>query len=201
MRIVRMQCSVRSLNVAALEECAIAHRVNGMSIAPVLMRRNSEGALGVFHAAFFGLCMTLCPVAWAQDQRQVEEGAESAYQMAQTFAECAGYWDWWSAVEEVSGNTASSENAHNIGNGTRLAAGYMLSMRHRLVSPNEAPRAYGAWDSFIEPIAEATFTRMSALLEQEDGDGIAATARDCVAAGEAVSTIVEQIRRDTLDAR
>lgn len=146
----------------------------------------------------FAIICAFPPVARAQSQAEIDQGARDAYEMARGFSECVGYWAFWAEVEEALGNTASAENARGIGRGARLSAGYMLSMRHRLEQPQESPRTYGSWDSYIDSVASVTATRMMASLEQNDTGTIRGQATICTALGETAQEIVEQIRFETL---
>lgn len=132
----------------------------------------------------------------AQTQAEIDASARSAYELARSFSECAGFWDFMSAAEQASGNPASAQNAHNIGNGARISAGYILSVRHRLQRPDEPPRTYGSWDDFIEPLAEVTTTRMTAALERGDSDELRRQASFCAAMGEQAEQIVSDIRAE-----
>lgn len=134
--------------------------------------------------------------AHAQSSEEVRDAAEDAYNIAHSLAECAGFWDFMSAVERASGNPASAQNAHNVGNGARLSAGYMLSMRHRLQHPEAAPRAYGSWNDLIEPLAEVTSTRLLAAVEREDMEEVRQQAVVCSAMGETAQEIVDRIRAE-----
>jgi hypothetical protein len=134
--------------------------------------------------------------AAAQTQAEIDAGARDAYELARSFSECAGFWDFMSAMELAAGNTASAENANNIGNGARLSAGYVLSIRHRLQRPSESPRAYGSWNDFIEPLAEVTSTRMIAALERGDTSEVEHQAVICRAMGEQANEIVNDIRSE-----
>jgi hypothetical protein len=138
----------------------------------------------------------VCP-AWAQTQAEVDASAHSGYELARSFSECAGFWDFLSAAEEASGNPASAQNAHNVGNGARLSAGYVLSVRHRLQRPSEPPRAYGSWNDFIEPLAEVTATRMMAALERGDVAEVEEQAITCRAMSETSQGIVDRMRSET----
>ncbi len=150
--------------------------------------------------AFAGVIAPVISAA-AQTQAEIEASARDAYEMANTLSACAGFWDWWSEVEGALGNTATAQNAHNVSNGARLSAGYMLSMRHQLLEPDAPPRRYGSWDGFIEGLAEVTATRMSAALEQSDSASIEEQALTCRGAAEASQAIVDQIRAESLGNR
>lgn len=140
-------------------------------------------------------CILTAPAA-AQTDAEIEGSARGAYDLARSFARCAGFWDFMHDVEQMTGNPASAQNAHNIGNGARLSAGYMLSMRHRLQRPTEPPRAYGSWDEFIEPLAEVTATEMMAAVERSDTSMVEQQAVTCRALGETAQEIVEQMRAE-----
>lgn len=145
-------------------------------------------------AALVGVLLTT--PATAQTQAEIEDSAQGAYEMAASFSRCAGFWNFMSHVEQATGNPASAQNAHNIGNGARLSAGYMLSMRHRLQRPDEPPRAYGSWNDFIEPLAEVTATQMMAALERNDTSTVEQQAVTCRAMGEASQDIIDQMRAE-----
>lgn len=132
----------------------------------------------------------------AQTQAETEAAARDGYELARSFSECAGFWDFMSTVDQATGNPASAQNAHNIANGARLSAGYVLSIRHRLLRPDEQPRAYGSWDDFIEPLAEVTATRMMAALERNDSSELQEQAIFCRAMAEQSDDIVNQMRAE-----
>jgi hypothetical protein len=137
--------------------------------------------------------------ALAQD-RTVEDVSQRAYELASDHARCAGYWDWWSDLEDALGRPASAEYARNLGNGARLTAGYLLSMRHTVMSPAATPRTYGSWDQFIEPLAEVTATTMQANLESGNSDVLAEQMRFCGALSESSQPIIDDIRQQMTDA-
>jgi hypothetical protein len=129
-------------------------------------------------------------------QTDAERDGSDAFELARTFAQCAGFWDFLSAAEQSLGNTASAQHAHNVSNGARISAGYMMSIRHRLEQPEQPPRAYGSWNDFIEPQAETMATSMWAALEREDTATVEAQAVLCRGMSEASETIVNEIRAE-----
>lgn len=147
-------------------------------------------------AASFLAYASLASAGAAQTRAEIEETSRDAYELAHNFAECAGFWDFMAVAENAAGNPGSSANAHNVGNGARLSAGYLLSVRHRIENPDAAPRAYGSWDDFIEPIAEVTSTRMVAYLEQGASSEIERQASVCAALGQTSQDIIEEMRAE-----
>lgn len=147
--------------------------------------------------AMIGALLLLSPIsARAQTPAEIDAGARDAYELARAFSECAGFWDFMSVAEQASGNIASAQNAHNVGNGARISAGYVLSVRHQLQRPSELPRAYGSWDEFIEPLAEVTTTRMMAAIERGDNRELLVQAEICRAMGEQADEIVSRLREE-----
>ncbi|MFZ4120282.1 MAG: hypothetical protein ACOYKM_01345 [Caulobacterales bacterium] len=138
----------------------------------------------------------LASPAAAQTEAEIEDSAQGAFEMARSFSRCAGFWDFMSHAEQATGNPASAQHAHNIGNGARISAGYMLSMRHRIQRPDEPPRAYGSWDEFIEPLAEVTATEMMAAIERNDNATLEQRAVTCRAMGEVAQEIIDRVRAE-----
>jgi hypothetical protein len=149
------------------------------------MRRLAALALFLVPLSIFA-----APVEKQDDSISWEESVE----MANQFSHCAGFWDFMAETSTAEGKPKQGEFFHTYANGARTAAGYVLSLAYALAHPGEPGRAYGSWGAMIDGRAEAEKIRMGALMEADDGDGLAATGELCKGLLPAQEAAVQAIR-------
>lgn len=118
---------------------------------------------------------------------------EKAEEVARTFANCAGLWDFLSAVELADDKPATAEQLKNTGNGAQMAALYWLAAAHALGGGE--PRPYGDWLPMVTPHRESSAVQIAALVEQGASSEISQQAELCTALVEEQDRILTDIRR------
>ena len=117
-----------------------------------------------------------------------------AYKMANTFADCAGVWDWVSAVEAANDRPASAKQAKQTAEGAHFAAMWLASNAYHSENP-EARKPYGAFKGMFEGKREASYTGMMAMLERGDQDGLMQRITICTALLEAQEEMINDVRK------
>lgn len=119
---------------------------------------------------------------------------KDAQDMAKTYADCAGIWDWHSELNKSDGRNAVAEQLRNTGNGAEFAAMWILASHHG-IEMKEVTR-YGTWKEMTRPIRESGALRMKGLAELDDQEGIKAAFDLCVALVDGQERVLTEARRD-----
>lgn len=113
---------------------------------------------------------------------------------ANTFANCAGLWDFHAELMESEGKPATAQQMHNMGNGAETAALWLYASAHSL-DGGEATR-YGSWKDLVHPKREANKLRLQALVENEEYQVIQDEAATCLEMAEEQENILQLMRTD-----
>lgn len=120
----------------------------------------------------------------------------NARESANTYADCAGWWDFMSQWQAEKNNPASAEQLRNLGNGAQTAALWIYGQAHSLESTKRV--TYGTWLPVVQPRREGALLRLKALSEQDDVEAIKETGRVCTALLEGQQKAIDAIRADTV---
>src|SRR5690554_43130 len=124
-----------------------------------------------------------------------DDGAvEDASRMANTFADCAGVWDWVSAAELANERRASAKQAKQTAHGAHFAAMWLASHAYHIENP-EQRKPYGAFKAMFEGRREASYTGMMAMLERGDQEGLVQRVSACSALLEAQEGMINDVRK------
>lgn len=113
---------------------------------------------------------------------------------ANTFANCAGLWDFHADLMESEGKPATAQQMHNMGNGAETAAMWLYASAHSL--DGGGATRYGSWKDLVHPKREANKLRLQALVENEEFQVIQAEAATCLEMAEEQESILQLMRAD-----
>ena len=122
--------------------------------------------------------------------------AAEATEVANSYADCAGWWDFMSAMENAAGRSSSAEQFKNMGNGAQTAALWLHAQAYALTA--KKPARYGAWLPIVAPRRAAAFTRAGALVEHSDIGFVRTEGERCQALLEGQQHALDEIRRDAV---
>lgn len=114
---------------------------------------------------------------------------------ANLLGDCSGFYEFMSEV--FADQPATSKQMHEMANGARMSAAYLLSVEYAV--SHEKPKAIGEFSQYPEGRGDTNKTRMQALLEQNDLDGIKAEQKRCLDAAPMQNDIVQKIRDNAVD--
>jgi hypothetical protein len=114
---------------------------------------------------------------------------------ANLLGDCSGFYEFMSEV--FADKPATSKQMHELANGARMSAAYLLSVEYAV--SHEKPKAIGEFSHYPQGRGDTNKTRMQALLEQKDLDGIKAEQKRCLDAAPMQNDIVQKIRDNAVD--
>lgn len=132
----------------------------------------------------------------APASEEVTAAIAEATEAADTFADCAGWWDFMSTWEMKAGRSASAEQFRNMGNGAQAAALWLHAQAYALTATK--PARYSAWLPMVAPRRSAAATRAAAMAEHGDIDFARAEGERCRAMLGAQQHAIDDIRRDAV---
>lgn len=124
-----------------------------------------------------------------------EDDRASSVETANQFADCSGFWIWMSD-SFIERKPETAKYLRMLANGAKSSALYVLALQYSLDHPKGPPRTYGSFAVAIEGRIESTVTRMRALEEMEDFEGIKKMTDICQAILPAQEQAVQQMRND-----
>lgn len=102
-----------------------------------------------------------------------------AVEIANTFAECSGYYRYLEDIYSAEGKTASAEHMGNLANGAKSTALYHLAMEWTIDHPNDR-RTYASFAPMVDGRIDAALVRFKALAENDDFEALVTQGKFCV---------------------
>lgn len=125
---------------------------------------------------------------------QPEMSDAEARSIAKEYARCVAVWDWSSTLMSAGGKHAAAEHLHNMGNGARTAAYWVLSAAHSLNHAGEPAKRLGDWEPYVTPIVDAELAWLRA--QTELGVSLKQDVDRCAELSKGQSTVIDILRSD-----
>ena len=129
-------------------------------------------------------------------QEEIAAVTAEAAEVANSYADCAGFWDFMSSTERAAGRPASAEQFKNMGNGAQTAALWLHGQAYSFTATR--PARYGAWLPMVAPRREGAAIRVAAMVEHGNTEFIRSEARRCEALLEGQQRAIDDIRKDSV---
>jgi hypothetical protein len=127
---------------------------------------------------------------------EIAAAVAEATEAANSYADCAGWWDFMSAIEGAAERPASAEQLRNVANGAQTAALWLHAQAYALTA--KKPARYGTWLPLVAPRRAAASTRAAAMVEQGDVEFMRAEGKRCQAMLEGQQHAIDEIRKDSV---
>lgn len=109
--------------------------------------------------------------------------------------DCSGFFEFMSSLYKGD-QPATSEQMHQLANGALMASSYLLYLEHQ--ASGQKPKKLGEFSHYPQGRADTNKTRLAALLEQKDLDGIKAEQKRCLAAMPMQNELVQAMRDESV---
>lgn len=129
-------------------------------------------------------------------QEEIAAFTAEAAEAANSYADCAGFWDFMSSTERTAGRPASAEQFKNMGNGAQTAALWLHGQAYSFTATK--PARYGDWLPMVAPRREGAAIRAAAMVEHGKTDFLRSEARRCEALLEGQQHAIDDIRKDSV---
>lgn len=146
----------------------------------------------MLRALALGLVALHSMAGFASEQDKISD--EEARSIAREYARCVAVWDWSSALMRAGGKHATAEHLHNMGNGARTAAYWILSAAHSLNHADESAKRLGDWEQYVTPIVDAELTRLRAQTELDVS--FESDIERCTELSKGQATVIDMLRSD-----
>lgn len=123
------------------------------------------------------LIALVCCLAAAPAQADKSSHAD-AVEIANTFADCAGFYRFMADRASREGKPAVAENMGNYANGAKSTALYHLAMEWTVSHPKQ-PRTYASFAPMVDGRSDAALVRFKAMEELEDYQSLATQGSFC----------------------
>lgn len=141
----------------------------------------------------FAAALASGPVVTDEDRATIEQATRTA----DTFAYCAGVWDFFAAAEAAGDRPASAEQFRNMGNGAQTAALWTHAKAH--LASGGKPARYGAWLPLVTPKRQAANLQLHAALEHGDVERAKREGETCRGMLESQQMAIDYLRQDQVD--
>ncbi|HDS1038165.1 TPA: hypothetical protein QDZ42_001362 [Stenotrophomonas maltophilia] len=129
-------------------------------------------------------------------QEDIAAITAEAAEVANIYADCAGFWDFMSSTERTAGRPASAEQLKNMGNGAQTAALWLHGQAYSFTATK--PARYGDWLPMVAPRREGAAIKIAAMAEHGKTELIRSEARRCEALLEGQQRAIDDIRKDSV---
>lgn len=147
------------------------------------------------------LCWVLavCAIpAYAADEQEDLTEPEKTFVTSSVnlLGDCGGFFEFMSDIFKDGKQPATSQHMHEMANGARMAAAYLLYVEHN--ARGGKPKRLGDFMAYPEGRAGANKTRLTMWLEQNDKAALDAERERCMAAVPLQNELVQQIRNEAV---
>jgi hypothetical protein len=146
------------------------------------------------------LCIALV-VLFAVGSAKAQEGdlsQQDVDSMVDTYARCTALWEWTSGAMKEAGKEDTADYLHNMANGSRTAAQWILSSYNMLKFPEASPKKLGDWEPYLAPKIDGHLGHFKAMAEL--GASIKADLEMCTEMSAEQAKILEEMRKQYVPA-
>ena len=113
--------------------------------------------------------------------------------LVNAFGRCAAVWEMSAATLQGTGQAAAAQQAHQLANGARSSAMYLLGTER--AAEGKDPQPYAQYAPYVDGIIEAETARLRALVEAKEPSPLYESQQTCRKLTDLQIEIVQLIRK------